>query len=167
MNIVESVHLSPVPDPGRIGLPAHLAQAVFDERVQRFGHLLEAFTKLERQIGAALLDAVGISHSWFEVLERIASAPDQQLTMSELRRRLALTSGGVTRFIDRIVEAGLIARIESVTDRRANLARLTDKGWSLLESALTVHTAAVDAALGVLTGEERGVLDALLLKLMQ
>lgn len=150
----------------RNGLPDHLSKAVFDERVQRFGHLLEAFTKLERQIDAALLDSVGISHSWFEVLERIASAPDQQLTMSDLGRRLALTSGGVTRFIDRIVEAGYIARIESSADRRATLARLTDKGWSTLESALIVHTATIDAAFGALTDEERRALDDALMKLL-
>ena len=143
-----------------------MADAVFDERVRRFGHLLEVFTKFERTIDAALKESVGIPHAWFEVLERIASAPDQQLTMIELGRRLALTSGGVTRFLDRIVDAGYITRTESPIDRRATLARLTDTGWTTLAAALTVHNTVVEQLLSPLTDRERGALDRTLLKLL-
>ena len=111
-------------------------------------------------------ESVGISHAWFEVLERIASAPDQQLTMIELGRRLALTSGGVTRFLDRIVNAGYVTRTESPTDRRATLARLTDAGWTTLAEALTVHKAVIDELLEPLTNHERDALDHVLLKLL-
>ena len=148
------------------GLSPTMAAAVFDERVQRFGHLLDVFTKLERGIDTALKESVGIPHAWFEVLERIASASDQQLTMTELGRRLALTSGGVTRFLDRIVDAGYITRTESQTDRRATLARLTDTGWTTLAAALTVHNAVIDQLLEPLTNRERDALDHALLKLL-
>jgi DNA-binding MarR family transcriptional regulator len=158
--------MTPMTELDRAGLPTEVGEAVFDERVQRFGHLLEVFTKLERAIDTALQDNVGIPHAWFEVLERIASAPDQQLTMIELGRRLALTSGGVTRFLDRIVDAGYITRTESPTDRRATLARLTDTGWATLGVALTVHTTTVEQLLAPLTNRERDALDRTLLKLL-
>jgi DNA-binding MarR family transcriptional regulator len=148
------------------GLSPTMAAAVFDERVQQFGHLLEVFTKLERAIDAALKESVGIPHAWFEVLERIASAPDQQLTMIELGRRLALTSGGVTRFLDRIVDAGYVTRTESAADRRATLARLTDTGWTTLAAALTVHNAVIEQLLEPLTDRERDALNHALLKLL-
>jgi DNA-binding MarR family transcriptional regulator len=143
-----------------------LTAAVFDERVQQFGHLLEVFTKFERAVDAALQESVGIPHTWFEVLERIASAPGQQLTMTELGRRLALTSGGVTRFLDTIVDAGYITRTKSPTDRRATLARLTETGWAILADALTVHTAVIEELLAPLTSRERDTLDHALLKLL-
>jgi DNA-binding MarR family transcriptional regulator len=143
-----------------------LTAAVFDQRVQQFGHLLEVFTKFERAIDAALRESVGISHARFEVLERIASAPDHQLTMTELGRRLALTSGGVTRFLDTIVDAGYITRTESPTDRRSTLARLTDTGWTTLAAALTVHNTVVEQLLSPLTDRERDALDRTLLKLL-
>jgi DNA-binding MarR family transcriptional regulator len=158
--------MQPMTDLDPTGLPPTVAAAVFDERVQRFGHLLEVFTKLERTIDEALQESVGISHAWFEVLERIASAPNQELTMTELGRRLALTSGGVTRFLDRIVDAGYITRSESPTDRRATLARLTDAGWATLAAALTVHNDVVDQLLEPLTDRERDTLDRTLLKLL-
>lgn len=148
------------------GGPSPVMAAVFDERVQQFGHLLEVFTKIERAVDAALRETVGIPHAWFEVLERIASAPDQQLTMTELGRRLALTSGGVTRFLDTIDDAGYITRTKSPTDRRATLARLTDTGWATLADALTVHAAVIDELLAPLTGRERDTLDRVLLKLL-
>jgi len=153
-------------DTGREGLSPAMTTAVFDERVQQFGHLLEVFTRLERAVDAALRESVGIPHAWFEVLERIASAPDQQLTMTELSRRLALTSGGVTRFLDRIVDAGYITRTESPTDRRATLARLSDTGWATLADALTVHTAVIEELLAPLSEQERDALDRTLLKLL-
>ncbi len=158
--------MTPMTELDRTGLPTEAGAAVFDERVQRFGHLLEVFTKLERAIDAALQENVGIPHAWFEVLERIASAPDQQLTMTELGHRLALTSGGVTRFLDRIVDAGYITRTESPTDRRATLARLTDTGWTTLGVALTVHTTTVEQLLAPLSDRERDALDRTLLKLL-
>ncbi len=148
------------------GMSATMAAVVFDDRVRRFGHLLEVFTKFERAIDAALQESVGITHAWFEVLERIASAPDQQLTMAELGRRLALTSGGVTRFLDRIVEAGYITRTESRSDRRAMHARLTDSGWTTLAAAITVHTTVIEKLLQPLTGDERDALDQALRKLL-
>ena len=83
-----------------------------------------------------------------------------------LGRRLALTSGGVTRFLDTIVDAGYITRDKSVTDRRATLARLTDTGWTTLAAALTVHTAVVDQLLAPLTDHERETLDHALLTLL-
>ncbi len=148
------------------GLSPTMATAVFDDRVQRFGHLLEVFTKFERAIDSSLRESVGIPHAWFEVLERIASAPGQQLTMTELGRRLALTSGGVTRFLDGIVDAGYITRTKSSTDGRATLARLTDTGWATLADALTVHTAIIEELLAPLTETERKTLDHTLLKLL-
>ena len=156
----------PMTDVDQSGLSPAMAAAVFDERVRRFGHLLEVFTKLERALDAALQESVGIPHAWFEVLERIASAPDQQLTMTDLGRRLALTSGGVTRFLDSIVDAGYIARAKSPTDRRATLARLTDHGWTTLAAALTVHNAVIEQLLEPLTDRERDTLDHTLLKLL-
>ena len=157
--------MTPMAEP-KTGLSPAMAAAVFDEQVQRFGHLLEVFTKLERTIDAALKESVGIPHAWFEVLERIASAPDQQLTMIELGRRLALTSGGVTRFLDTIVDAGYITRAKSDTDRRATLARLTDTGWTTLAAALAVHNTVVEQLLEPLTDRERDALDRTLLKLL-
>ena len=148
------------------GLSPAMAAGVFDDRVRRFGHLLEVFTKFERAIDNSLRNSVGIPHAWFEVLERIASAPGQQLTMTELGRRLALTSGGVTRFLDGIVDAGYITRTKSSTDGRSTLANLTDAGWSTLVDALKVHTAIIEELLAPLTETERNALDHALLKLL-
>jgi DNA-binding MarR family transcriptional regulator len=148
------------------GMSPTMAAAVFDDRVRRFGHLLETFTKFERAIDRSLRESVGLAHAWFEVLERIASAPNQQLTMTELGRRLALTSGGVTRFLDGIVDAGYITRTKSPSDGRATLARLTDTGWAILADALTVHTATIEELLAPLTETERNALDHALLKLL-
>ncbi|MGZ8734907.1 MAG: MarR family winged helix-turn-helix transcriptional regulator, partial [Acidimicrobiia bacterium] len=46
-------------------------------------------------------------------------------TMSELACQLGLTSGGATRLVDRVVEAGLVVRTSCPSDRRVQWVVLT------------------------------------------
>lgn len=63
-----------------------------------------------------------------ELLLRLARSPDQQLTMGEVAEQLAITSGGVTRLVDRVIDAGYVERKPSPTDRRVQWVRLTITG---------------------------------------
>ena len=55
---------------------------------------------------------------WFDVLIHVGGAPEGQLTMSKLSADIALTTGGVTRLVDRMVDAHLVARQSCPSDRR-------------------------------------------------
>jgi DNA-binding MarR family transcriptional regulator len=56
-----------------------------------------------------------------------------------LGESLDLTSGGATRLVDRLEEAGYIERAACPTDRRVSWARLTDAGYERLAAATSVH----------------------------
>jgi DNA-binding MarR family transcriptional regulator len=61
------------------------------------------------------------------------------MTMGELGRQIVLSSGGVTRLMDRLAEQGLAERKACSTDRRIQYAAITDKGLEKLRGALKHH----------------------------
>ena len=113
------------------------AEGIADQEPTRdFGLLLSATTRLERIMGRALERRTGITHVMFEVMLRLR---DGCRSMSHLAQEMILTSGGLTRLINRMEQAGLVVRATSPTDRRVQHASLTERGRETLERALLVH----------------------------
>jgi len=110
-----------------------------DVRISTFGKLLEVNAKLERLLGRQLEDAVGLPFTWFEVMLRITRSDDQVLTMTTLADQVVLTTGGVTRLVDRIEAAGFIERVACPTDRRVNWLKVTSAGMVALDEAVEAH----------------------------
>ncbi len=120
---------------------------IFDERITTFGRLHEAHARLHQTFGRSLEEAHGLSNGSFEALLRIGRSPDQRLIMRELAEQVALTTGGVTRLVDRLVEAGYVERCGDPADRRVNYIQLTDEGRRKLEAAVGSHLSDLDAEL--------------------
>jgi len=150
----------PTPTPSMSSCPTS------DERVLLFGLLLETHARLERQLGQALEDAIGLPLAWFEVLIKVKRAEGGYLSMSELATQTVYSSGGTTRLVDRVEAGGLVVRGACPNDRRAVHVRLTEHGEATLARALEVHAEQVDLYMtSKLTDEERTSLDATLRKL--
>jgi MarR family transcriptional regulator, 2-MHQ and catechol-resistance regulon repressor len=115
-----------------------------DPRVTAFGILVEANARLERVMAKSLSEEVDIPLVYLEVLLRIARSPDRQVAMGELAAQISLTSGGVTRLVDRMTQADLVSRTTSSADRRVSYLGLTTLGGATLERALRVHLADLD-----------------------
>ncbi|WP_106397830.1 MarR family winged helix-turn-helix transcriptional regulator [Actinocorallia populi] len=127
-----------------------------DELIREFGLLLSATTRLERIAGRALERRAGITHVMFEVMLRLR---DGCRSMSHLAQEMILTSGGMTRLVDRMEKAGLVVRATSPTDRRVQHASLTEQGREALDRAMLVHGEVLREFLaGPLTAEQRAVL---------
>jgi MarR family transcriptional regulator, 2-MHQ and catechol-resistance regulon repressor len=109
------------------------ASAVDEPLITSWGRLVEAYSFLDRRLGASLEASCGVPMAWFEVLLRLARAEDGQLTMGALAEQVALTSGGVTRLLDRMVRAGYVERRQCPTDRRIVYAALTPAGRGKVE----------------------------------
>ena len=85
---------------------------------------------------AALIDAIErdlrgagvISLTWYDVLIELAEAPDHRLRLHELARAVVLSRSGLTRLVERLGAAGLIAREPCPDDRRGAFAVLTAEG---------------------------------------
>lgn len=111
----------------------------FDDRITRFGMLAEGYGRLHRQLERSLRSDSDLSLAWFEVMLRLGRSPNHELMMSELADQLAITGGGVTRLVDRLIEAGYVERKACPEDRRVHWAHLTESGRAKLEAATRTH----------------------------
>lgn len=154
-----------IPSPANAAA-ATCATAVDDERLVLMGLLTEVDGRLRRSLGTAMEAADGISLVTFEVLVRIARSAEGRLTMSQLSDQTVHTSGGTTRLVDRIEEAGLVRRTSCPTDRRTTYVELTVEGASRLATATQGHLDLLEEQLTAkLTETERTVLISALTKL--
>jgi DNA-binding MarR family transcriptional regulator len=81
-------------------------------------------------------------------------------------RATMLSSGGMTKRLDRLAEAGLVERRPDPADRRGILVRLTPHGKSVADRALENHVANEERLVRSLSPAERRALDDLLRKLL-
>jgi MarR family 2-MHQ and catechol resistance regulon transcriptional repressor len=119
------------------------------------GLFMEAHAGLAATFERELAETSGLSVQWFEVLIRLARSPEHRLRMSDLAAQTTLSASGLTRSVDRLEAAGLVARQACPTDRRSTYAALTPLGEERIAAALPVHVAqVVDVLDQVFTPEE-------------
>ncbi|MGH3428853.1 MAG: MarR family winged helix-turn-helix transcriptional regulator [Mycobacteriales bacterium] len=129
-------------------------------RVQRVARYLDR--EIERELAR-----FGVNLNEFNVLAALRrSGAPYQLAPAELSRMLLLTSGGLTKRIDRLHHAGLVTRVPDPEDGRGLLVGLTERGNGLLTEAMTAHIQNENKALAALTPEESDQLAALLRTLL-
>ena len=101
--------------------------------------LLEAHATVTELLENELVAERGLPLSRYDVLLNLAEAPDSRLRMQELSASVLLSKSGLSRLVDRMVEAGLVRRERCQDDRRGWFAVLTDQGRSALRRAAPVH----------------------------
>ena len=133
-----------------------------DAAVHAYGVTLEALARLNHLFDQSLRSEVGISQTWFEALLRIERTGGQ-MTMGELAEQVALTSGGVTRLVDRLLEQRFVERRPCPEDRRVHYVAITEDGRDVLAHALEVHVRDLRSEFtGRMTDEERSVVVAVM-----
>lgn len=126
------------------------------------GRLHRLTTHLGREIEAVLMQH-GLSISAFDVMAtlRRAGAP-YRLSPGELLAMTMVSSGTMTNRIDQLEKAGLVQRINNPQDRRSVLIALTDKGFAIVDEAVTAHVANQHELLAEVSEKDRRELDRLL-----
>jgi DNA-binding MarR family transcriptional regulator len=88
------------------------------------------------------------------------------LTPGELSRSTMVTTGGMTKLLDRLETQGLIRREPDPRDRRGRLIVLTDNGRALIDRAVEAHLQNEQRLLADLSDAKREKLAALLRELL-
>lgn len=126
--------------------------------------------RVSRRIDSAL-DVIfrqfGLDFGLFDVLATLRrEGPPYQLPPSDLNRWCMLTSGAMTKRLDRLETLGLIMRKRDPTDRRGVLIELSATGLALVDQVIIKHLENERGILEPLTTKQRTELGALLRPLL-
>jgi len=132
-------------------------------RIHRVGALLDA--ALRPPFARA-----GLGQGEFNILSalRRAGTPYER-TAGDLGEALMITTGAITKQVDRLLARGLVQRAVAGHDARVRIVRLTASGVALVDELLAVHLDNERRLLSSLTSRQRadlaGLLEALAMHL--
>jgi DNA-binding MarR family transcriptional regulator len=157
-------------------VPDHLDRILAEWRGERPDLDLAPLGVLGRLLRAADLADTALTEGiaghdlqpgWFDLLAALRRAGEPyERNPTRLMHATMLSSGGVTKRLDRLVAAGLVERRPDAADRRGILVRLTPEGKAVIDRAIESHLANEERLLGSLDSSERRALDDLLRKLL-
>ena len=105
----------------------------------------------------------GLGEGDFDVLATLRrQGTPYALTPSQLVERTMVTSGAVSKRVDRLSERGLVVRRPRQSDRRSVTVALTAKGRRVIDGAMEEHVANEARLLAGLDADDRARLGALL-----
>jgi len=111
-------------------------QASWRSFVDGFRALIDV---LDRQLQA---DS-NLPHTYFELLIPLSEAPNRTMRMSELAGAARSSRSRLSHAVARLEERGWVRRSDCPTDRRGQLAHLTDEGFAVVAAAAPGHVEAV------------------------
>jgi len=106
----------------------------------------------------------GITATQLNALKLLQSVGD--LSLSDLSKKMSATNSAITGLVDRMVEAGLVAREQSAEDRRVWKIRLTPEGRAMAKKVDVAPWEILQRALLSLQADELGQLVVTLLKVV-
>lgn len=89
----------------------------------------------------------GIPHGYYEILVNLSEAPGRSLRMSQLAEASTSSKSRLSHAVSRLEERGWVERLDCPTDRRGQVARLTDAGFAALDAAAPGHVEQVRRSL--------------------
>jgi len=104
---------------------------------------LEATTLLFDALDRQLQRDSGMPHAYYEILVRLSEADSRSMRMSELADVTRSSRSRLSHAVARLEERGWLKRVDCPTDKRGQVATLTDSGFATLEAAAPGHVAAV------------------------
>jgi DNA-binding MarR family transcriptional regulator len=74
----------------------------------------------------------GLTRTSYVVLAMLSETPERALRMSDLARRVNSSQSRLSHVVARLEQRGWVRRVRCPTDKRGNVAMLTDAGFDVL-----------------------------------
>jgi len=123
--------------------------------------LVKAFQAASKYLYAGLAEA-GIDDTDFRILEALLNKGP--LPVNTIGPKVYLTPGSISTAVDRLVERGLVSRVESLEDRRVRVVSLTPKGRRLIAPVFRKHAAEIKSVFADASPKELRALETTLKK---
>jgi MarR family 2-MHQ and catechol resistance regulon transcriptional repressor len=123
--------------------------------------MMKAMRALTRY-ATADIEETGLGLSDFGVLEVLLHKGP--LPVNTIGPIVDLTAGSISIAVDRLLEKGLVSRVESAEDRRVRIVALTPRGKDLIAGAFRKHSLQMKRVFSELSPEELRDLQTALMK---
>ena len=124
--------------------------------------LVKAFQAASKYLYAGLAET-GIDDTDFRILEALFNKGP--LPVNTIGPMVFLTPGSISTAVDRLVERGLVSRVESPEDRRVRVVSLTPKGKRLIAPIFRKHAAEIKKVFADASPKELRTLETILKKI--
>ena len=108
---------------------------------------LTACQTLFSTVDAQLARDANIPHGYYEILVRLSETPGRALRMTQLAEASTSSKSRLSHAVARLEQRGWVKRTDCATDRRGQVAQLTDDGFAALAAAAPGHVAQVRRSL--------------------
>lgn len=126
--------------------------------------LLSCMVRVENHVRGRLRRDFETTLPRFDLMAQLERCPNG-LRMSDLSKRLMVSSGNVTGIADQLGREGLVVRALDPADRRTVSVKLTEKGLQRFRKMAAHHEGWIVELLAGLTPEEKETMFGLLQKL--
>ncbi|GAA1880537.1 MarR family transcriptional regulator [Actinomadura bangladeshensis] len=133
--------------------------------MQVIGRLFRLTDEVDQRL-RPIFAAADLGNGDFDVLAALRrSGAPYTLSAGELSRTVLVTTGAITKRVDRLEARGLVARTVAENDSRGRLITLTAEGIALTDELMAAHLDNQRRLLSGLTAQEQEQLAALLHRL--
>lgn len=126
-----------------------------DQEQRAWRAFIAAQRVVNSRIEQQLQRDAGMPHTYFEILVRLSEAPDGRLRMSELALATLGSRSRLSHAVNRLERVGWVRREGVESDRRGQVAIITDDGREKLRETAPGHVETVrQAVFDALTSEQ-------------
>jgi DNA-binding MarR family transcriptional regulator len=118
------------------------------EYLELWERLIRAHAGIVERLEEEMQAENGLSLRWYEVLLHLSRAPEGRMRMQDLAEMALQSKSGLTRVVDRMEAAGLVAREVCPSDRRGILAVITPEGKRRFRRAAALHVRGIERHFG-------------------
>jgi DNA-binding MarR family transcriptional regulator len=134
-----------------------LTQTILDWSTVLVRDSMHDFNRYARAAGLSLTQLYLLLHLYYR-------GPSEVMNFTEL---MQVSPAGASQMIERMVQQGLLQRVESPDDRRVRLVNLTSEGRKIVEESTTARRKSIDGLVTSLSQEEKVTIEKVLAMLKQ
>ncbi len=114
-----------------------------DTEMQTWMNLAQLLMLLPTALDRQLREDAGLPHAYYQILVALSAQPDRAIRMTQLARLSGTTTTRLSHAVTSLEQRGWVERHPCPTDKRGQIAHLTDAGMTVLRAAAPGHVTEV------------------------
>ena len=114
-----------------------------DTEMQTWMNLAQLLMLLPTALDRQLREDAGLPHAYYQILVALSAQPDRAIRMTQLARLSGTTTTRLSHAVTNLEQRGWVERHACPTDKRGQIAQLTDAGMAVLQAAAPGHVTEV------------------------